>query len=853
MDVSAPSPVVNFARIRALAAFAAFAGGLVAGRWLDGVPSAAWFGGVCVACAVAGVSRGRVVGWALCAAVFLLGAAWFVVRIAGPVATDAAWIEAAGAMRGAPVRVRGVVVEDPVLRDPRAAFIEPAGRLVLEIEEVEGGAPARAGRLIVRAPARALRGVAAGDRLRVTGVLRGIEGPLNPGERDARMWGAQDGVRGQVVTRSTELVERLPPADGAWSRVEAWWLASRAEAKRRARAALLTDVSDEGAAGRGRAMLAALVLGVRERDAQDVHSAYVRVGLAHVMAISGFHLAVMAGFVMFAVRLTGDRGALEPILVGGLVLAYMVIVPSHAPIIRAGVMVLAVLLADALGRRYDKISVLAWIAVCLLIVRPMDLWAMGFQLSFGLVAVLMWLGPAAMSLVAGERIVTDLPQPSAWWRWPLNWVKVLVMSSVLCWAVALPVVLYHTGHVSPLAVLSTVIVLPLTIVLMWLAFAGVAAAVVAPGAVSVVGPSLGTLAEAIVWIVDGIDAMPWASFWLPRVSMWWAAGATCAGLLWFWRGRIRDRVGLGAVAAAVVWLLAEVSLGSRLPWSVALRVDVLAVGNGTCMIVRSGSGAWMWDCGSDRPGIGERLVPRAARELGAWRVPAAFVTHPNEDHYGGLPAAAAWLGTRRLYVGEVTATDAERQPWRKIGEFMSRVREFGVDVSIVGAGDEIELGGGVTMRVISPPAGATWRAINDHSLVGMIEVPTRGGVRRVLLTGDIEAQAIRHVLGAWDVRADVLELPHHGAVHDAAYEFLVRVDPHVVMQSGGIERAHDPRWFGQRSQRCWIMTAEDGAGWIEVRRDGSIWCGSYRWPKAVRVIGPVGGGAPIAPTPGRSR
>lgn len=828
-------------------AVGAVAIGYVLSRWADGVHPAAWFGAACLACAAAGVLRGRTAGAALLAALMLLSAGWFHVRIIAPMRVDQAWIASAGAERGMPVRVRGMVLHDPVLYDPRESFLEPAAGLRLRIEVIEGGAAARAGVLEVRAPARALRDVTAGDRLRVTGMLRGIESALNPGERDARFWAAQDHVRGRLVTSSSGLVERIEEGDGTFSALRSWWLASRADAKRRASEALLSNVPIEGTAGRGRAMLAALVLGIREREAEVVQEAYTRIGLAHVMAISGFHLAVMAGVVMVGVRLTGDRGALEPIIVAGLVLAYMLIVPSNAPILRAGIMVLAVLAADAMGRRYDRVSILAYTAMALLLIRPMDLWSMGFQLSFGLVATLMWVGPRAMALFSGERIITDMPEPSPWWRWPLMWLKGLFVSSVLCWIVALPLVLYHTGNVSPLAVVSTVLVLPLTVVLMWVAFAGVAAAVLVPGSMAVVGPVMGSLAEVIVRLVEWIDAMPWAAFWLPRVSVWWTMVATAAGLLWFWRGRVGDGVGLGAMAVAALWLMLEVATGPRLPGSVVLRVDALAVGNGTCMIVRSGSQAWFWDCGSDRAGIGQRLVPRAARELGLWRMDGAIITHPNEDHFEGLPAAAGWLEVPRVFVGQATLDAAERHATRSVGQFMRSIQDQSLEVQVIGEGHAMTLSDDVRLRILSPPQQADWPMVNDHSLVAMVEAATHGGVRRVLLTGDIQARAIEHLLRVGDLRADVLELPHHGSVHDAALRLLASVDPDVVIQSGGANRAHDPRWFGQRRMRAWAMTAEHGASWVEIRRDGSIWRGSYREPRAVRVAGPGNAADPMNP------
>ena len=78
------------------------------------------------------------------------------------------------------------------------------------------------------------------------------------------------------------------------------------------------------------------------------------------------------------------------------------------------------------------------------------------------------------------------------------------------------------------------------------------------------------------------------------------------------------------------------------------------------------------------------------------------------------------------------------------------------------------------------------------------------------------------------LRADVLELPHHGSVHGAALEFVGAVGPRVVLQSTGPRRVGDARWDTLRAGRVWFTTASDGAAWAEIRGDGSVVGGSLR-------------------------
>ena len=108
------------------------------------------------------------------------------------------------------------------------------------------------------------------------------------------------------------------------------------------------------------ALLEALLLGERSGAFDEVQATFTRLGLAHVLAISGMHLVVVAAGCVWLVRLTGDRGGLESLAAALVVCIYLVLVPARAPIVRAGLGVLVFLVADAAGRRYDRITLLGF-------------------------------------------------------------------------------------------------------------------------------------------------------------------------------------------------------------------------------------------------------------------------------------------------------------------------------------------------------------------------------------------------------------------------------------------------------------------------------------------------------------
>jgi competence protein ComEC len=257
-----------------------------------------------------------------------------------------------------------------------------------------------------------------------------------------------------------------------------------------------------------------------------------------------------------------------------------------------------------------------------------------------------------------------------------------------------------------------------------------------------------------------------------------------------------------------------------------VRVDTLAVGDGTCHLVRSGRGALLWDCGSLTPGVGRLLVPRAVRALGASTVPTVVITHPNLDHFNGVLDIAEPLRIQRVIVGQAFLDHAAAHPRGGEAYTLAELARRGVEVRVVAAGERVDVGG-VPLEFISPPRNASWAEDNNRSLAGVIGGAAPGRAD-LLLCGDIEAEAIGWIRAQRpSLRAAVMEAPHHGSANEAAMAWVESVAPRVVVQSTGPGRAGDERWAAVRAGRAWWCTAVDGACWAEVTADGGVRSGAF--------------------------
>lgn len=777
----------------------------------------AWFAVVaCVLLGALGVALRAKAGWiALACAAASLG------YTAAAVRTFEHPAQSVGRLLGEHITilaVEGVALDaprtDPPARGQLAEFARdaPATRFTFRVRRVRvDDAWVRAsGDLWIRVDG-VMMGVRPGDSLRLSGQAFGVEAPTNPGQRDFRPRAHERDLAGRLLVPSIGLVERVDQGD---------WRARRIELQGALRDRASAWLDSLNASDGARALLAAAVFGQTEGEYSRVRRSFARTGLAHLLAISGIHLVLLAWFTLLAARalLPGRRS--EAMVVAIAVLVYMAIVPANPPVVRAGVMTLGFLAAEAFGRRYDPINVLAWTACLIVLLRPTDLTSVGFHLSFLAVGGLIAFTPTVSEMLSrrGALAIDEAPRGV---RAARRRARTALAASLSAWAITAPLVAYHVGLFTPLAPLAALLVAPVFSALLGAGYLTTLVSAVSPTLARPLVALTGEMAEVFLAVVRLLERLPGSAMNTPPVAWWWAVLATVAVAMLLRRG-VRTPGALAALFVIVGVVVVDGARSGRLDERVALRIDTLDVGDGACHLVRSGGDAVLWDCGSTWVGIGERDIPDALRALGAWRVRTLIISHPNLDHYSGALDAAARLGVREVLTTDAFLEEAARDPLGPVAFTVDRLRDAGVDVRAIGAGHVIDLGNARVEFLWPPDTFASERA-NDESLVARVDATTAAGVRTLLLTGDIEPAGIDAMLASTGpLRAHIVEAPHHGSARPGAIGFVASLHPDVVIQSTGPQRLDDERWDAVKAGTRWWTTAADGAVYAEVLRTGEV-------------------------------
>lgn len=475
-----------------------------------------------------------------------------------------------------------------------------------------------------------------GDSVEVVGMLLAPNARLNPGEYDYRLHARSHGRAGLLIVASRELVTVRAASHGG---VEAAFVRWRETLKLRAHAWLLADLPATDRMTRD-ALLAALLLGRRGPELEALGKIVRRVGLAHFLAISGLHLGVLAGSLLLLLRSRGLRPWHGWLLLG-VVAFYLLLVQIRMPILRAGLMTMGAGLALAAGRRLQVTGLVGLSAIILLLWRPAELLSAGFQLSFGVVLAMVHLAPIVRRRWFGPP---DLLAASSA-EMAGQWLRSTAAAAWTAWAVATPITMYHWGVFWPLAALYSILALPLVAVILTAGYLKIILAVVLPSAGKLVGVPLSFAADVLIALLWALDAVPLSVLSVRFPPLAWSVGglvwvitALGWGLLAGGRGH-RLRWLSGAVLA--VWLVGPMVTGRS--W--ALRLDMLAVGNGSCFVVRSGGRTVLFDAGSSSNlDVGRKVIVPALRRLGVRSIDAAVISHPNLDHFSGAPGGCRRVG-----------------------------------------------------------------------------------------------------------------------------------------------------------------------------------------------------------------
>ena len=830
-------------RIAPLAPLAiAATAGVLADRLAGPMGTFAWAVAAMVGAGFAALTRRspRVGTWAIVAAFAALGGGWhhdWWSDLAPDDLARAAW--APGERR--PTWARGVLVEAATFREgddgPRD---RGSTRTVVALTGINDGRGWRAASGRVQVWIAGDRSdLEAGRPIEAAGAMSAVEGPLNPGEVDFRPILRGQGIRLRLlIDEPTGLWADPTGEDWPWTRrlgaVRAWC------------ARTLDSGLDPSVAPLARALL----LGRRDAVDPEVNDAFARTGTTHLLAISGLHLQVLAVFLGMCVRAmgVGRKGAFGVVMLG--TVAYALLVGPAPSVVRSAAMTVVVCLAGWRDRCVGPANLLSGAALATLAYNPSDLFDVGCQLSFLAVAVIVWCVPAVLEWDAPVLTPLDVLERrlEPWWRMlrrmGFNYLRAGLIGSAVVWMAAWPLVALRFHLVSPIGILINIPLIPLTSLALLLSGLTLGlSAIWAPLGV----PFARACGLCLNWteaVVRWGTALPWGHAFVPGPS--WGLALAFYALLGLavmasvsrWRSRRRWwtlTVAWGAIGAVLPMVPTRPD---------AAEAEVLAVGHGLAVVVRSSEGRTaLYDCGRmGDPHVGRRVIAPALWARGVRRIDMLILSHADSDHFDGLPDLLD-----RFDIGLVRVPpgfDGPANPGAKL--LIDEVRGKGIPVKSIFEGDRIDLGGGMTLTAIHPRE-ASRPGSTDNARSVVLEVAGAG--RRLLLTGDLERDGLADLIAHPPRPLDAMLAPHHGGRTSNPAWLYAWAKPAlvVVSQRAPSPGSRDPLTPLAEGQFPLLRTWQSGAIRLRFDPSGLPATGFVDRPEPVEPSVPSEAPAPVGP------
>jgi competence protein ComEC len=543
-------------------------------------------------------------------------------------------------------------------------------------------------------------------------------------------------------------------------------------------------------AGVSAGLIKALTIGDRRGLDNAQWQVFTRTGTNHLIAISGLHIGLVAGWLLFfgqwcwrrsewlTLRLPALRAGAAIGLLGALV--YAALAGFSLPTQRALVMLLVVLGGLLSGRRVSAGRSLSLALFVVVLFDPLAPLTVGFWLSFCAVSLIL--------LVVNGRLF-----PARGWQQMLR-----VQGSVTLGL--MPILCLFFSQASLVSPLVNLVMVPwFGLVLVPLALSGLPLLVL-PGLAQHWYALVGFLAERTFSVIEWLSALPPDMMQFAQLPTWlWLCAMLGVLLLLLPRGMPGRPMGLLMIVPV---LFAEPAR----PGAGEFWFTMLDVGQGLACVVETAEHLLVYDTGpayaSGFNAAQAALLPYLAAR-GEHHIDRLIVSNNDQDHAGGVNAVLAAMPVTELLTGEPMTLDAARDC----------------------RGGERWVWEGVRFSLLHPLPQDDWAKANNRSCVLMIT----NGQWSLLLPGDIQAEAETRLLERYgtSLHAQIVIAPHHGSNSSSGKAFVEAVSPNWVLFSAGYRNRYRfprpevvRRWQAKGART--LNSAEEGAIQLKLGRTEAV-------------------------------
>ncbi len=731
------------------------------------------------------------------------------------------------------ITARMEIISSPQLRRPQAggplfSIAQPRTTFIGEMlqRRIDGRWQPVCGKVLVQVPGD-LPALKNNQQVQVVGWLSRPPGATNPGQFNYRNYLAAERIFAQITAKYSNQITIIDSRQSLWP-LTGWIDSTRAALRRRLRATALPY------ANRETLDTIALLLGFRDPAIREVARQFSRSGAAHLLALSGLHVVIIAAGIWLVLRLVIRRPRPRAIVCIFAVLAYMLITPCGPPVLRASLATVLVLATLLIGRPVQILNILAFTAIVVLLLNPAELFSPPFQLSFLVTVGLILLGGRCHRAIFGRyllragEVARIRNKPWGFWLLRLqHTICGIITCNIIGSVIAFPLVAYHFNQMNPLAIISGLLLLPVVTASLILGLVQLLAALVWLPLGKLVALVSYPVGHMMIWLVGFLAGLPGGNI-VVRSPAWWVVLLLYAAMaVWALRRplKLSRATSLVALTAATVVLTGWYTFTQAKD---SLRIDVLDVGGGNCAIAQLPDGATIAiNAGTlGSPVFLRGQVNAFLRNNGLWPLQAVLTAKIDANHAAAAIALASQHDATALLCSAADKLQAAQQ--RSIGQFFEMCQQQRLKAVAFARGDVFSLTDNVRCEILWPP-----RSLPPHSAPGYrsLVLRLRCGGQSLLVCDKTQLPWLAKVLGGQAPVATVL-LTGPGRLHKLVGPELAAIGCRTLIASG--ESSAIARQDAALAAR-WPLT------FLSTRRLGCIRMQMSRSATQVKAIMQAGG------------
>ncbi|MCX5749077.1 MAG: DNA internalization-related competence protein ComEC/Rec2 [Candidatus Saganbacteria bacterium] len=657
------------------------------------------------------------------------------------------------------VTLAGTVDSEPVFGEKTISFVLKAKYLIKNKKQVPFGK-----KIVVFLLDKGAK-VSYGDLVRLKGIISSAKEPSNPDQFDYGGFLERSGVAGQLsVFDPSENNFKVMAKDKGNI-----FISQSLKLKDRLIAAHKKNMPEPYAS-----VFGSVIFGLKASPVSDeIKSDFQRSGVMHILVASGQQVSILIGVTMAAGRLIGLSEGFTAVITSLIIWSFTAMAGFGSSILRAAIMGQVVIAAPILGRESDFYSSFALSALILLVINPFNLFDIGFQLSF----------LATWSLVYAAPVIES--ELSKHMHKLLSSSLSVAAAPVL---VTIPISVFYFSQMTFIAFISNILVVPLAEALTTIGFISTAvSAFFEPAAAAVDGINY-ILTKLLCVLARSFASVPSACAYVrqPHIILVLIYYCFVVYLIEEIRKeRLIKMIGKFKHTAAVLLLLGFL-LFSISPVVLAkqdLKVTVLDVGQGDSIFIKMPDGEnILIDGGTGK--AGKNIVLPFLQKQGVNMLDYAVLTHPHEDHLGGLLNIIGKVKVNTIMDSGYGETSGFYY------SFLQLVQSNKIKY-LKGRAGQIYRFGGATLEVLAPFNTEITGTISDPNNNSIVMRLLYGNTS-FLFAGDAAFEEENEILSRFkNIKSGILKIGHHGSATSSSYDFIKAVSPGTAMISVGLNNRYN--------------------------------------------------------------